>query len=63
MAALQELVYSDRFTKVAEFPIAANVPSREKEMLVFKNNQPTHPLHPTIELKMPMINGRISGSF
>ena len=63
MAALQELVYSDRFTKVAEFPIAANVPSREKEMLVFKNNQPTHPPHPTIELKMPMINGRISGSF
>jgi 4-amino-4-deoxy-L-arabinose transferase-like glycosyltransferase len=63
MAALQELVYSDRFTKVAEFPIAANIPTKEKVMLVFKNNRPTHPLHPAIELKMPMINGRISGSF
>ena len=63
MAALQELVYSDRFTKVAEFPIAANVPTRENEMLIFKNNRPTHPLHPAIELKMPMINGKISGKY
>lgn len=63
MAALQELVYSGRFTRVAEFSIAANVPTREKEMLVFKNNRPTHPLHPAIELEMPMINGRISGNY
>lgn len=63
MEALQELVYSGRFARVAEFPIAANVPTREKEMVVFKNNRPTHPLHPTIELEMPMINGRISGNY
>jgi Dolichyl-phosphate-mannose-protein mannosyltransferase len=63
MAALQDLVYSDRFTKVAEFPIAANVPNREKEILVFRNNRPTHPLHPAIELNMPMINGRILGNY
>jgi 4-amino-4-deoxy-L-arabinose transferase-like glycosyltransferase len=63
MAALQGLVYSDRFTKVAEFRVSANVSTREKELLVFKNNRPTHPLHPAIELKMPMINGSISGVY
>jgi hypothetical protein len=63
MAAFQDLVYSDRFTKVAEFPITANVPTIEKKMLVFRNERPTHPVHPDIELNMPLLGGKISGQY
>jgi hypothetical protein len=63
MAALQDFIYSDRFTKVAEFPVDANVPTNEKKILVFRNNQPTHPTHPEIELNMPLLGGKISGTY
>jgi hypothetical protein len=63
MAALQDLLYSERFTKVAEFPIAANIPTNEKTMLVFRNERPTHPVHPNIDLNMPLIGDKISGQY
>jgi 4-amino-4-deoxy-L-arabinose transferase-like glycosyltransferase len=63
IAALQDLVYSDRFTKVAEFPIDANVPVTDKKILIFKNNRPTHPTHPDIELNMPLLRGKISATY
>lgn len=42
MRALQDLVYPERFTKGAEFPITANLPTNEKKILVFRNERPTH---------------------
>jgi Dolichyl-phosphate-mannose-protein mannosyltransferase len=63
MAALQDFIYLDRFTKVAEFPIDANVPTNEKKIVVFRNNRPTHPDHPGIELDMPLLRGKISGTY
>lgn len=63
MAALQDLIFSDRFAKVAEFPIDARDQLNEKKILVFRNNRPTHPAHPGIELNLPLIGGKISGSY
>ena len=62
MAAMQNFIYSDRFSKIAEFPICANVPILEHELLIFKNNSPTHPTNPEIELNMPLLGGKISGN-
>lgn len=63
MAAFQNFIYSDRFTKLAEFPIEGNISIPDREIAVFKNNQPTHPDHPEILLNMPLLGGKISGKF
>ena len=62
MAAMQDFIYSDRFSKIAEFPIRGNVPIPEHELMIFKNNRPTHPENPEIELNMPLLGGKISGN-
>jgi hypothetical protein len=63
IAELQRYVYSDRFTKVATFPILGNVVHDDQKIEVFKNNRPTMPTNRGIELNMPMLKKKIEGGY
>ena len=61
VALLQKLVYSDRFTKVAEFPVASEAPGKIVTISVYRNNRPSPPANDQIRINLPAFGGAISG--
>jgi hypothetical protein len=57
MAALQSLAYSDRFSLVAEFPVAC----AHSSLRVYRNNRPTTATQKTLQIKVPALGASISG--
>ena len=57
MAALQSLAYSDRFSQVAEFPIACAGSS----LRVYRNNRPVTATQRTLRINVPALRTSISG--
>jgi 4-amino-4-deoxy-L-arabinose transferase-like glycosyltransferase len=53
-----DIVYSSRFTKVAEFPIIGNTFHNDKSILIFRNNHPVSPSDKNIVLELPILKGR-----
>lgn len=63
LAELQRVVYSDRFIKVAEFPIAGTVGHDDHKIEVFRNLHPTNPANSQLKLDIPLLQRRIEGNF
>jgi hypothetical protein len=61
IARFQNFVLSDRFERVAAFPITANLSVPETQILLLRYRTPSHPANRSFELKIPAVGATIKG--
>lgn len=61
MANLERLIHGERFTMVAEFPIASEEVSQRTTIRIYRNNRPSPVSVDQLRIEMPALGGEISG--
>jgi hypothetical protein len=59
MANLQEALRSDRFEEVARIPVAANVPTEDRELRIYRNKAPLPATRKKLRIDVPTIGRTI----
>ncbi len=61
MEKFDNLLHSSHFREVHRILIASNVPTQDKVLRIFKNQNPINPNAQGIELDLPMIGQQVHG--
>lgn len=61
MARLQEVLRSDQFEPVARIAVKANIPLKDKELLIYRNTHPIEPGGSNLQLDLPIVGRSLGG--